>query len=132
MKESFAMQLSRTEEKRRAAQSQESKKASKSRKKTNRRLKQLAQIKLQREAIVYGEYLKTNWWKSKRRQKLDSTKHLCERCGGKANQVHHKHYRTLWREKNADLESICGDCHVAEHEGLIQSRNHMEAIARQQ
>jgi 5-methylcytosine-specific restriction endonuclease McrA len=78
--------------------------------------------------VPYAEYLQSKWWKIKRWVKLKSTKGRCERCGGKATQVHHKHYRTVGREKNIDLESICGPCHKREHEALIQAKRRMASI----
>ena len=40
---------------------------------------------------------------------------LCERCGRWAKQVHHRHYLTVGRETDADLESLCGLCHLQAH-----------------
>ena len=85
-----------------------------------------------KKGISYAEYLESPWWKFKRRQKLDSVKNRCGRCGEKATQVHHKHYRSLGREKHSDLEAICRPCHEREHEGLIQARAHLDSIARQE
>lgn len=87
--------------------------------------------KVKHPRIPYNEYLHTKWWKSKRKQKLKSTNGLCERCGKIATTVHHKHYNSLWCEKNMDLESLCGLCHEGEHEGIIQAKKHMDSISRQ-
>ena len=76
----------------------------------------------------YAEYLASNWWKARRRAKLESTGFTCERCPNRATQVHHKHYKTLGREKNEDLESLCGACHEHEHQSLIASRSHLDSI----
>ncbi len=78
--------------------------------------------------IPYNEYLLSKWWKRKRVQKLKSTEWKCERCGEKATQVHHKHYRSLWKEKNSDLESICAACHQIQHECLVQCDSHLRSI----
>lgn len=78
--------------------------------------------------VSYKEYLVSNWWKSKRKQKLRSVNSLCERCGDKAQAVHHKHYQSLWKEKNSDLEAICNDCHTKEHECIIQADRHLRSI----
>lgn len=79
--------------------------------------------------VPYAVYLQSAWWALKRKQKLKSTRWKCERCLLPAQMVHHKHYRTLWREKNADLESICRACHESHHEALVQADNHLRAIA---
>ena len=63
----------------------------------------------------YDEYLRTPWWKNKRHQKLTSVNWRCERCNARAEQVHHKHYNSLGREKNCDLEALCDPCHNREH-----------------
>lgn len=81
--------------------------------------------------IPYGEYLVSPWWKTKRGQKLKSVGNRCQRCNNQERlQVHHLHYRSLWREKNSDLEVLCRGCHQKEHECLVQADSHLKAIAR--
>ncbi len=63
----------------------------------------------------YYHYINSIEWGKKRIKKLESTKYKCEICKGKANQVHHKHYKTLYNEKLDDLQSVCGNCHKNEH-----------------
>ena len=73
--------------------------------------------------VPYKEYLKTAWWKFKREQKIRSVDGRCERCLKKNRlQVHHLHYRSLWGEKNYDLEVLCAGCHILEHSDLIENR----------
>lgn len=81
--------------------------------------------------IDYPSYLLGNWWKSKRNLKLRSQNYRCEICGKKATQVHHKHYKTLGREKNADLVAICRQCHETHHECLVQCDRHLRSIENQ-
>ncbi len=82
---------------------------------------------------TYIDYLQGKWWKGKRLQKLQSVRHRCERCSStKKLQVHHKHYKSLGREKNKDLEVLCDSCHDKEHECLIQCDSHLRAISRQE
>lgn len=78
--------------------------------------------------IPYSAYLQSEWWLYKRAQKLASVNHQCERCNGRATQVHHKHYRSLGRERHRHLEAVCGPCHEREHETLIQADRHLRAI----
>lgn len=80
----------------------------------------------------YPVYLLSAWWRWRRRKKFGSARGKCERCGRRAEQVHHKHYRSLGSEKDADLEAICKKCHEAEHESLIQADRHLRAIAAEQ
>lgn len=60
----------------------------------------------------YQEYLNSPEWKQKSGDKLASTKGLCELCGEKATQAHHKHYNSKYNEKLEDLESLCDSCHL--------------------
>lgn len=83
------------------------------------------------QGISYGEYLLSEWWAFVRRRKLSQTRGRCERCPEKAVLVHHKHYKTLRREQNSDLESLCKQCHDIEHEGIIQAENHLRSISRE-
>lgn len=77
---------------------------------------------------TYSEYLQTEWWQWRRKQKLKRERYRCERCGKKAWQVHHKHYQTLGREKNSDLEAVCGSCHKYEHFDAISAGEHLDSI----
>ena len=81
------------------------------------------------KALPYKQYLLSDWWKFKRKQKLKSVRYRCNRCGGKAWQVHHLHYKSLGQEKKSDLEALCGGCHSSEHECLVQCNSHLSAIA---
>ena len=63
----------------------------------------------------YKRYLRSAWWREKREEKLASQAYKCERCGGTADQVHHKHYDSLYEELNEDLVAICDPCHRREH-----------------
>jgi 5-methylcytosine-specific restriction endonuclease McrA len=65
----------------------------------------------------YRQYLAGAWWQTRRRQKLASAGYRCEGCkaAGVVLHVHHRHYLTLGREKNADLEALCEPCHRAKH-----------------
>lgn len=66
--------------------------------------------------LLYARYIESKWWAAKRLQKLRSEQFTCEKCGGQASEVHHKHYDSLGREKNKDLVSICRQCHQKEHD----------------
>jgi len=72
----------------------------------------------------YSEYLENQHWKGIRAIKLRSMPWIgptvrCERCGlfvfHQFVNVHHKHYKTLWHERNKDLEVLCEQCHATTH-----------------
>lgn len=63
----------------------------------------------------YYTYINSAEWNKRRIQKLKSTNYKCEICKGPASQVHHKHYKTLYKENMNDLQSLCGRCHKNEH-----------------
>lgn len=87
--------------------------------------------KSKQKHIPYNEYLQSKWWRNKRLVKLKATKFKCERCRSEEDlRVHHKHYKSLWKEKNRDLETLCKTCHDSEHECLIQCNDHLRSIMR--
>jgi len=70
----------------------------------------------------YREYIKSDAWKARRKQWFDKFGWHCHRCGStRSLQLHHKHYRTLGRERDGDLEGLCGVCHEMEH-GIAEPR----------
>lgn len=69
---------------------------------------------------AYHEYLDSPQWRKKRRKALRHYKHRCVVCGSADRlHVHHRHYRTLFRESMDDLEVRCAGCHANEHEGDV-------------
>lgn len=82
-------------------------------------------------SLPYGEYLLTKWWRNRRLERIRVAGWQCEECGEKrALQVHHLHYRSLWREKDKDLQVLCRECHEGKHAMDIEARRHLNAIAR--
>ena len=64
----------------------------------------------------YRKYLKSDDWKRKRYVVLKRDNWICQRCGAKAEQVHHKKYaRKIGTEPIKWLESICKSCHNKLH-----------------
>ena len=64
----------------------------------------------------YHEYLKSAEWKTIRDKVIERDNGMCLHCKtNPAQEVHHKHYKTIYREKIDDLESVCSDCHRAIH-----------------
>lgn len=70
--------------------------------------------------VAYRESLRDPRWQKLRLQILERDGWRCLRCGTgeKTLNVHHKHYQAglePWEYPAASLETICEDCHAAEH-----------------
>ena len=78
----------------------------------------------------YSKYLHTKHWHTIRTGKMESVGGACEYCGLPANDVHHLHYNTLWRESNGDLEALCRTCHELRHFGTLEDQRKRVADAR--
>ena len=64
----------------------------------------------------YREYLKTDDWQRKRYVVLKRDNWICQKCGAKANQVHHKKYaRNIAKEPIKWLVSLWTPCHNKIH-----------------
>jgi 5-methylcytosine-specific restriction endonuclease McrA len=63
----------------------------------------------------YKAYLKSPEWKAKRKQVLKRDNYICQECGDRAWQVHHKTYKRIFNERLSDLISLCEDCHREIH-----------------
>jgi hypothetical protein len=65
--------------------------------------------------VNYHEYIRSQDWINKSRKWRKKTK-ACEKCGSaKELQCHHKHYRTLGRERREDILVVCRTCHCKLH-----------------
>lgn len=79
---------------------------------------------------TYHDYMKSRQWRKKCAKARKHYGHKCCRCQSTRNlQVHHRHYRTLFREAMADLELLCGGCHLNHHEGQVPGV--MDPLTRQ-
>ena len=65
------------------------------------------------------EVLRGAAYERRRRQVLKRDGYRCSRCGSSFGvAVHHRGKRSLGRDDRPDnLETLCGPCHAAEHEG---------------
>jgi 5-methylcytosine-specific restriction endonuclease McrA len=64
----------------------------------------------------YKRYIKSKWWALKKEQALDYYEHRCGNCGSRYSlQVHHKNYKTLYKEQMCDLMLLCETCHLEHH-----------------
>lgn len=65
--------------------------------------------------MKYSEYLKTDDWKEKRKNKL-SKKKLCGVCADPVVDIHHLNYRNLLDVQQSDLRRLCRRCHFLAHD----------------
>jgi len=65
----------------------------------------------------YNKYLRSEYWKARRRAALQRAGHKCQRCGTRRYtlQVHHLKYVRVGREEMEDLEVCCVRCHDNVH-----------------
>jgi hypothetical protein len=80
----------------------------------------------------YRKYIDSDHWRDLRKQLLEESDMLCERCRiprwlaqtayDQDFHVHHKHYRTLGSETADDLEILCRRCHEVETFGKSELR----------
>jgi hypothetical protein len=67
----------------------------------------------------YGKYLASEKWKAKRLLVLERDDYFCQDCGvdlqGKLAHVHHLTYDRIFNEKLSDLQTLCPECHMKEH-----------------
>lgn len=64
----------------------------------------------------YRQYLNSPEWKKLRESFISHKGSKCEKCGSESNlQVHHLHYKNIFKEKFEDLMVLCKSCHRKEH-----------------
>jgi 5-methylcytosine-specific restriction endonuclease McrA len=69
-------------------------------------------------SVNYHAYIVSRDWQRKREGVLQRRGRKCEQCGNLNQiQVHHRHYRTLGKESDGDLQILCHGCHSNHHEG---------------
>ena len=78
----------------------------------------------------YKKYLNSEEW-LKIRLDIIQTRKKCERCGSKNKlEVHHKHYKNIFKEEPEDLELLCRRCHKKEHDILDKENHHKKVKAK--
>lgn len=71
----------------------------------------------------YYEYLLTEEWRNLRERVFARDNGVCVICKiNQAKEVHHLHYRTLYKETLDDLQSVCTSCHRDIHKILFVSQ----------
>lgn len=74
----------------------------------------------------YEEYLQSNQWQSKRRQKAEEQNYFCQKCHKKVLKgfhIHHLTYKRLKNERLSDLMFLCEDCHKTFHKTRKNGKN---------
>lgn len=68
-------------------------------------------------SLEYEDYKKTKLWKQIKSRVLIRDGHLCRRCGGKTDLVHHMSYdaEVMRGQKDSELVSLCRGCHEIVH-----------------
>lgn len=70
---------------------------------------------------TYKAYIKSEAWAKRRREYYETHERKCRACGSSRNMnLHHKTYRRLGNERDADLVALCRKCHNNIH---IQARS---------
>jgi hypothetical protein len=72
----------------------------------------------------YIDTLHSPGWRALKRQKIEECGSTCEKCGVWCNnpELHHKHYRTIGRERSCDVLLLCGACHRIEDGKRIRKK----------
>jgi len=64
----------------------------------------------------YQRYLRSEWWRKRRQEYLESHENVCFRCERNDHlELHHLSYERLFGEIDSDLRLLCRECHQAEH-----------------
>lgn len=63
----------------------------------------------------YADYLASEHWQHVKQRYRESDRPQKCSCGARATDLHHLTYVRLGREKLADLEALCRDCHRKRH-----------------
>lgn len=69
----------------------------------------------------YRQYLRSDHWRQLRRRILARDGYTCTDCGSREKlQVHHLCYRPVLEDAlDADLATLCGDCHARVHKRRV-------------
>lgn len=75
-----------------------------------RKINFLNQRKYYREVYLFSDE-----WREKRDLIMDYYGNICQDCNEKATEVHHLHYKNIFKEKFKDLIPLCRSCHKKRH-----------------
>jgi 5-methylcytosine-specific restriction endonuclease McrA len=73
--------------------------------------------------VVYGDYIKSDAWKTRSRQAKVRAGYHCQLCNKPGNDhnlhTHHNNYEHLGQELETDLIVLCNDCHKKHHKMML-------------
>lgn len=83
------------------------------------------------QRLPYNEYLRSKWWKSRRKWAIRNAGYKCQLCNARGRRlvVHHRTYSRLGREHRVDLCVLCSVCHDLFHQNgriPVDSRTNAE------
>lgn len=77
----------------------------------------------------YYDYIQSEAWREKSRQRMTIDGHKCQGCGTSHGlQVHHATYIRWRNERLDDLVTVCGQCHDAIHKAYRPGRGASLAV----
>ena len=66
---------------------------------------------------LYKQYLQSDHWQTTRRLALEHYDNVCDECGTTTKlEVHHLTYENKGKERLADLQILCRECHEKKHD----------------
>ena len=89
------------------------------------KIKKIAKIK---NSSDYKNYLKSKHWYKRRKLYWEKHKRICFCCKHYADNLHHRSYANLYKEKDNDFVPLCKNCHKKVHI-LIKEKNIKLSIA---
>ena len=83
--------------------------------------------------MTYEEYLKTEAWQEKRKQRLEIDEYKCRFCNSQENlTVHHISYERVGDEDvSFDLITLCWPCHQELHRIIDSEKPRVDALNKQ-
>jgi hypothetical protein len=72
--------------------------------------------------LDYAQYLQTEEWREYRQAVLDRQENGCATCERDATHCHHRTYRHIGWEADADCVGLCVDCHGKQHKKRTRQR----------
>jgi hypothetical protein len=79
---------------------------------------------LSKDKTTYHEYLKSDRWRKFRKEVFEFYGKNCILCDSPFNvEVHHKHYRTIFKETIKDVVPLCKKCHTKHHSKRFTKKN---------
>jgi 5-methylcytosine-specific restriction endonuclease McrA len=68
----------------------------------------------------YQEYLRGDWWRSRRDRVYEFADKRCQICNEPATNIHHNTYDNIGAELDRDLIAVCDKCHKLFHGKVVK------------